>query len=267
MRFVSISASNLDEFYSVRVAGLIGQAKAGLTALSPDGRTPAQQLAEIKLRAESLLAEQQRVWRELRGLLREAGIEVCEPDGAVGRRCEVARRVVHGAGVPGADAARHRPGASVPVHSQHGPGDGAAAAARGGRAEHAGADAAAQPGRALRPAAGATGEPIRFVMLEDLVGLFLDRLFPGFRVTGQGTFRLIRDTDVEFEEEAEDLVRSYETALKRRRRGVAIHLGIDANMPEELRALVAAELGATPDETHIARRHARRRRSAAADRR
>ena len=80
LRFVSISASNLDEFYSVRVAGLIGQAKAGVTAVSPDGRTPAQQLAEIKLRAESLLAEQQRVWRELRGLLREAGIEVCEPE-------------------------------------------------------------------------------------------------------------------------------------------------------------------------------------------
>src|SRR5271167_1313903 len=80
LRFVSISASILDEFYSVRVAGLIGQAKAGVTAVSPDGRTPAQQLAAIKLRAESLLAEQQRVWRELRGLLREAGIEVCEPE-------------------------------------------------------------------------------------------------------------------------------------------------------------------------------------------
>ena len=89
-------------------------------------------------------------------------------------------------------------------------------------------------------------------MLDELVGLFLDRLFPGFRVTGQGTFRLIRDTDVEFEEEAEDLVRSYETALKRRRRGVAIHLGMDAEMPEELRDLVAAETGADPDETHIA---------------
>src|SRR6201746_2716671 len=74
VRFVSISASNLDEFYSVRVAGLVGQAKAGVTAVSPDGRTPAQQLTEIKLRAEALLAEQQRVWRELRGLLREPGI-------------------------------------------------------------------------------------------------------------------------------------------------------------------------------------------------
>jgi polyphosphate kinase len=99
---------------------------------------------------------------------------------------------------------------------------------------------------------GLKGEPIRFVLLDDLVSLFLDRLFPGFRVTGQGTFRLIRDTDIEFEEEAEDLVRSYETALKRRRRGVAIHLGMDAKMPEELRALVAAETGATADETHIA---------------
>ena len=99
---------------------------------------------------------------------------------------------------------------------------------------------------------GAIGSPIRFVLLDDLVGLFLDRLFPGFSLTGHGTFRLIRDTDVEFEEEAEDLVRSYETALKRRRRGVAIHLGIDIRMPEELRALVAAETGATPDETHIA---------------
>src|SRR5215471_17525542 len=66
VRFLSISASNLDEFYSVRVAGLIGQAKAGVTAVSPDGRTPAQQLAEIKVRAEALLADQQRVWRELR---------------------------------------------------------------------------------------------------------------------------------------------------------------------------------------------------------
>ena len=73
VRFLSISASNLDEFYSVRVAGLIGQAKAGVTAAAPDGRTPAQQLAEIKQRADALLADQQRVWRELRAALRGAG--------------------------------------------------------------------------------------------------------------------------------------------------------------------------------------------------
>src|SRR5580692_4168468 len=78
VRFVSISASNLDEFYSVRVAGLMGQAKAGVTVPSPDGRSPAQQLIEIKQRTERLLAEQQLAWRGLRGALRDADLEVCE---------------------------------------------------------------------------------------------------------------------------------------------------------------------------------------------
>src|SRR5271157_5037038 len=78
LRFVSISASNLDEFYSVRVAGLIGQAKAGVTKVSPDGRSPAQQLVEIKQRTDRLLTEQQRVWRELRTALRGADLEVCD---------------------------------------------------------------------------------------------------------------------------------------------------------------------------------------------
>ncbi len=99
-------------------------------------------------------------------------------------------------------------------------------------------------------AAGGTGAA-RFVLLEHLVGLFLHRLFPGFRVLGQGLFRLIRDTDVEFEEEAEDLVRSYESALKRRRRGVAIHLTVNAGMPPDLRELVADELDATTQEVHL----------------
>jgi polyphosphate kinase len=252
VRFVSISASNLDEFYSVRVAGLIGQAKAGLTAVSPDGRTPAQQLAEIKIRAESLLAEQQRVWRELRGLLREAGIEVCEPEELSANDVKWLEAWFMERVFPVLTPLAIDPAHPFPFI----PNMGLVMALLLLRAEDG------QNMRALLPLPsqvdrfvrlpGASGEPIRFVILDDLVGLFLDRLFPGFRVTGQGTFRLIRDTDVEFEEEAEDLVRSYETALKRRRRGVAIHLGMDAKMPAELRALVAAETGATPDETHIA---------------
>jgi polyphosphate kinase len=83
-----------------------------------------------------------------------------------------------------------------------------------------------------------------------VVGLFLGRLFPGFRVLGQGMFRLIRDTDVEFEEEAEDLVRSYETALKRRRRGVVIHLTLSDDMPSDLRDVVLDELDAAAEELH-----------------
>jgi polyphosphate kinase len=96
------------------------------------------------------------------------------------------------------------------------------------------------------------GKPaaIRFALLEHVVTLFLHHVFPGFRVAAQGMFRLIRDTDVEFEEEAEDLVRSYETALKRRRRGVVIHLSVNAEMSADLRDLVVDELDATPDEVH-----------------
>ena len=97
----------------------------------------------------------------------------------------------------------------------------------------------------------AGGGPIRFVMLEHLVVLFLHRLFPGFRLQGHGMFRLIRDTDVEYEEEAEDLVRSYETALKRRRRGVAIHLSVEAAMPAHLRELVVDELEASSQNVFV----------------
>ncbi|HLY88522.1 MAG TPA: RNA degradosome polyphosphate kinase [Acetobacteraceae bacterium] len=252
VRFASISASNLDEFYSVRVAGLIGQAKAGITAISPDGRTPAQQLAEIKLRAESLLAEQQRVWRELRGLLRGAGIEVCEPESLSADDLKWLDHWFMERVFPVLTPLAIDPAHPFPFI----PNMGLVMALLLLREEDG------QTMRGLLPIPsqvdrfvrlpGATGEAIRFVLLDDLITMFLDRMFPGFRVTGQGTFRLIRDTDVEFEEEAEDLVRSYETALKRRRRGVAIHLSTDASMPEELRALVAAELGAAPDETHVA---------------
>jgi polyphosphate kinase len=252
LRFVSISASNLDEFYSVRVAGLIGQAKAGVTAVSPDGRTPAQQLAEIKLRGEALLAEQQRVWRELRGLLRASGIEVCEPETLSNHDVRwldawFMERVFPVLTPLAIDPAHPFPfipnmGLVMALLLQRD---------EDGLGMRALLPLPSQVERFIR-LPGAIGEPIRFVILDDLVGLFLDRLFPGYSIAGQGTFRLIRDTDVEFEEEAEDLVRSYETALKRRRRGVAIHLGMDARMPEELRAVVAAELGASPDEIHIA---------------
>ncbi len=253
LRFVSISASNLDEFYSVRVAGLVGQAKAGLTTISPDGRTPAQQLADIRLRAESLLAGQQRVWRELRGLLQAAGIEVCEPAHLTAEDHTWLDAWFMERVFPVLTPLAIDPAHPFPFI----PNMGLVIALLLLREEDAQGmrgliPLPAQVERFVRlPSTRADG-PIRFVMLEDLVGIFLDRLFPGFRVTGQGMFRLIRDTDVEFEEEAEDLVRSYESALKRRRRGVVIHLGVDANMPDDLRSLVADQLGATDDEIHVA---------------
>ncbi len=251
LRFVSISASNLDEFYSVRVAGLIGQAKAGLVTQSPDGRTPAQQLAEIRVRAESLLSDQQRVWRGLRDLLRAAGIEVCEttalsPDDVAWLDAWFMERVF-----PVLTPLAIDPAHPFPFI----PNMGLVMALRMVRTEDGQLMRAliplpSQVGRFVR-LPGAHGEPIRFVMLEATVALFMDRLFPGFRVNGQGLFRLIRDTDVEFEEEAEDLVRSYETALKRRRRGIAIHLSMDADMPQGLREIIADEVDATSDEIYL----------------
>jgi polyphosphate kinase len=243
LRFVSISASNLDEFYSVRVAGLVGQARAGVTAVSSDGLTPAQQLAAIAEHAHALLREQQRIWSELRSALRVAGIEVCGPaELSPGDRdwldAWFMERVF-----PVLTPLAIDPAHPFPFI----PNMGLVKALRLTRAGDPTGMRALIPlpapvERFIRLPASTESGPIRFVMLEDIVDLFLDRLFPGFDVAGQGMFRLIRDTDVEFEEEAEDLVRSYETALKRRRRGGVIHLELSAEMPADLRELVEAAL-------------------------
>ncbi len=250
LRFVSISAANLDEFYSVRVAGLIGQAKAGVTTPSPDGRTPAQQLVEVEARAESLMAAQLKVWQQLRGQLEQAGIVMSDP-----ARLSDGERLWLDAWFMERVFPVLTPLAIDPAHPfPFIPNMGLVLVLRLAREE----DASFM--RALVPLPSLIerfirlpddGGSIRFIMLEQLVTLFLDRIFPGYRVTGEGMFRLIRDTDVEFEEEAEDLVRSYETALKRRRRGVAIHLSVNASMPADLRELVIDELDATAQEIHV----------------
>ncbi len=243
LRFLSISASNLDEFFSVRVAGLIGQAKAGVAAISADGRTAGQQLEAIQTRAQRLIDAQQRVWRELRGQLAEAGIELVETSALSGE--DIARlehwfmdRVFPVLTPLAVDPAHPFPFIPnmglVMVLKLHRDQD--------GHGMQALIPLPATIERFIRLPSEADRKVIRFMLLEDMVGLFLHRLFPGFRVLSSGKFRLIRDTGVEFEEEAEDLVRSYETALKRRRRGVAIHLSVDSAMSQELRDLVADEL-------------------------
>jgi polyphosphate kinase len=257
VRFLSISASNLDEFYSVRVAGLIGQAKAGVTAPSPDGRTPAQQLAEIAIRDNAVVADQQRIWTELLDQMCKAGIVLCE----AGSLSDEDRTWLDAWFMDRVFPVL-TPLAIDPAHPfPFIPNMGLVMALLLQRTDdqqgmRAMLPLPAQVERFIRlpaqEAKGRDGRPaIRFILLEELVVMFLDRVFPGFTVTGRGLFRLIRDTDVEFEEEAEDLVRSYETALKRRRRGVVIHLHVDPDMPEELRALVADELDAEPDEIYV----------------
>jgi polyphosphate kinase len=251
LRFVSISASNLDEFYSVRVAGLIGQARAGILERSADGATPAQQLTAINAHARELINAQQRAFTNVRGLLAEAGIVICPPATLTSDDAHFLDTYFMEHVFPVLTPLAVDPAHPFPFI----PNMGLVLALKLARDDDYGLMSAmipmpSQVDRFVRLPAE-SGGPIRFVMLEDLVGMFMNRLFPGFKVQGSGLFRLIRDTDVEFEEEAEDLVQSYETALKRRRRGVAIQLTLQAEMPEDLRELVISEIDAPADEVYI----------------
>ncbi|WP_043338534.1 RNA degradosome polyphosphate kinase [Belnapia moabensis] len=245
LRFVAISAANLDEFYSVRVAGLIGQERAGITSRSPDGRTPSQQLAAIHDRAEVLIEAQQAAWRALRGLIREAGIIVLRPE----ELSEADRAWLDGWFMervfPVLTPLAVDPAHPFPFIQNLA----ACMVLKLVREEDGGTMRAllplpAQVERFIRLPPTEGESAIRFLLLEDLIELSLRRVFPGFIPAEHGFFRLIRDTDVEFEEEAEDLVRSYETALKRRRRGRAIRLSVTAATPSDIVDFVIEELDA-----------------------
>ncbi|MBU6426497.1 MAG: RNA degradosome polyphosphate kinase [Rhodospirillales bacterium] len=251
LRFVSISASNLDEFYSVRVAGLIGQARAGVLEHSADGLTPAQQLNAINARARELINAQQTAFSDVRALLAGAGLVVLSAaelttDDAAFLDSFFMERVFPVLTPLAVDPAHPFPFI---------PNMGLVLALSLARDEDRSGRMSAliplpsQIERFIRLPGGEG--PIRFIMLEELVAMNMNRLFPGFLVEGSGLFRLIRDTDVEFEEEAEDLVRSYETALKRRRRGVAIQITIQADMPADLRELVIDAVEAPADEVYV----------------
>lgn len=243
LRFLSISAANLDEFYMVRVAGLKGQVANGVTAASQDGLTPAQQLVEINRAASILLEKQQECWLRLRVEMREAGIAVLDADelSRADMRWLETRFLEHVFPVltPLAiDPAHPFPfmpnlGFAIVLNLTH-LGDGEAM-------------------RALIPLphllerfVRLPGKEVRFLPIETLVSLFLDRLFPGFAVEGQGLFRIIRDSEMEIDEEAEDLVRVFESALKRRRRGHCIRLTANADISDDLLQLIINEMAVTP---------------------
>jgi polyphosphate kinase len=252
LRFVAISAANLDEFYSVRVAGLVGQERAGIGKTSPDGKTPAQQLAAIHARAQALIEGQQRAWRELRGLLREAGLAVVDPTELDTTDREWLEGWFMDRVFPVLTPLAVDPAHPFPFIANLS----LCMVLKLVREEDGGTMRALLPlspqvQRFIRLPAREGVPPIRFLQLEDLILLFLDRLFPGFIPAETGLFRLIRDTDVEFEEEAEDLVRSYETALKRRRRGRPIRLSVTAATPPDMLDFVAEELGAPRAEVFV----------------
>ncbi len=241
LRFLSISASNLDEFYMVRVAGLKGMISAGLNTLSDDAQTPARQLAQVDALAAELIADQQAIWKDLSASLADAGVAVVRPNDLSNED-----RAWLEAEFMGQIFQVLTPLALDPAHPfPFIPNLGFVMAMRLLRAADAKAVTALLPipsqlQRFVRLPDRETQS--RFITLEDLIGLNLDRLFPGHTVISSGLFRILRDSDIEIEEEAEDLVRLFESLLRRRRRGSVIRLKFSASMPPELRRFISDQL-------------------------
>jgi polyphosphate kinase len=242
LRFLSISAANLDEFYMVRVAGLKGMVSASVGTLSDDGLGPQQQLDAINARASDLMAEQQRMWLELSVLLRKAGIAVVEPKELLDSDRQWLDTKFMSDVYPVLTPLAIDPAHPFPFIPNMGLTLGLQLRRKDGREMEALIPIPGQIPRFVRlpqqSANGAATNATRFIPLEKVIGEFLDRLFPGYEVMGSGCFRVLRDSDIEVAEEAEDLARWFEGALKRRRRGSVIRLKLEASMPDDLRAFI-----------------------------
>ncbi len=241
VRFLSISAANLDEFFMVRVAGLEGQVRQGVLVRSPDGKTPAEQLEDILKEIDNLQMEQQASLAVLQQYLAKEDILIVRPVSLSQQDRTWLANEFEQAIFPVLTPLSIDPAHPFPFIPNLGFSMGLQLVSKRGR----------EPMTALLRLPVALDRfirlpdaksVIRYITLEDAVSQFIERLFPGYEVKGSGTFRIIRDSDIEVEEEAEDLVRFYETALKRRRRGSVIRIEIDSEMPLELRHFVVSEL-------------------------
>ena len=239
LRFLSISGSNLDEFFMVRVAGLVGQVAQGVELSSPDGLTPAQQLEAIYAQSDRLMESQQQAWEYLRGALEEQGVAVVAPDSLDGEAAQWLAGHFNDQIFPlltpqALDPAHPFPfipnlGLSIVLDLQRKKDD---------RAIRELLMLPSALPRFLR----IPGAEARYVTIEDTVLSFAGQLFPGYELAGSGTFRIVRDSDIEVEEEAEDLVRYFKSAIKRRRKGQVIRLELNDSLPDAVSATIREDL-------------------------
>jgi polyphosphate kinase len=248
LRFLAISANNLDEFYMVRVAGLKAQVREGVRVESQDGLTPAEQLVRINAEAADLMADQQIRWRELRRELADQGLKVvgaadvtpAEKAALLDTFLTQLFPVLTPLAIDPAHPFPFIPNLAFSLVLK-------LKRDSDSKPHYALVPIPAQVARfwPLPPPAKPRKTPERrYISLEGLLSLFLDHLFPGCGIEASGVFRLIRDSDVEFEEEAEDLVREFEARLKQRRLGSVVRVEVEAAMPEELRGFICENLRA-----------------------
>ena len=254
LRFLSISANNLDEFFMTRVAGLKGQVRERVRTLSADGLTAAEQLERVNIAAGELMAEQQKRWRQLRNELTEAGIEVVKPNKITKTdrdrlEPEFLSQLFAVLTPLAIDPAHPFPflpnlGFSLALKLRR---------QRDNKTLYALVPVPTQVRRFWElPGDGRSVKGRRrFVTLEAVLLLFIEHLFPGHEVLEKGVLRLIRDSDIEIEEEAEDLVMEFEEALKQRRLGSVVRVKIEASMPDDLRDFIVGELAAGPQDVVV----------------
>jgi len=247
LRFLSISATNLDEFYNVRVAGLRELAHAGNTTPAADGLTPAGQLVLINENARKLLESQQDTYETLRREMEDENISILDNAGLTAEDREHLADVFMHNVFPVLSPLAIDPAHPFPFI----PNLGYSLALQLERKSDK------RPLQALLPipqqidrfvSLPAPPGTHRVIPLEELLLVHLDSLFPGYKYKGHCSFRVLRDSDLEVEEEAEDLVREFEVALKRRRRGEVVRMKISSGAPEALRRVIMDELHVIPDE-------------------
>ena len=242
LRFLSISANNLDEFFMVRVAGLRGQVREGVAALSQEGLTAQEQLILINQRASGLMAKQQACWRQLLPLLKAAGVEVVASEDLTDAELAWLESEFLSNVFPVLTPIALDPAHPFPFIPNLGFVLCMDLRRKDGTILTTLLPLPTKIARFIRLPAGLAGEDrrsvIRYISLERLIIRFINHIFPALTLEGHGAFRIVRDSDVEVEEEAEDLVRVFESMLKRRRRGDVIRLKVDASTPEHMKALM-----------------------------
>jgi polyphosphate kinase len=257
LRFLSISANNLDEFYMVRVAGLHEQIKAGVTTISQDGLTPSEQHDQVQAQAGLLMKQQQRIWRDLKADLASQGIVVAERADLTAADKTALRQLFDEKLFPLLTPLAIDPAHPFPFIANLG----FAIAAKlrrlsDGKALRALVPMPSQVGRFVPLPPGSASDPSqrparRYLSLENVLIEQLPTLFNGYEVIGYGCLRVVRDSDIELEEEAEDLVREFQSLLRQRRMGDIVRLKMEASMPEDLRTFIIRESGADPHDVVI----------------